>query len=230
MRPGAVLVAATGVGAALARWLGPDAAALLRCLENGGSAGPTFEALLERGCAAVTLACVAWLWWCCLLTAADAWAGAPGRVRATCPAGVRRLILGACGALLVAPAAAPVTAPLVAPYAAAAPVWPGQDRTPRGPALDGLPLPARPPTPARRHRPAPAPAPPSPAGAVVVVRPGDSLWSIARAMLPPTASGAAVQRRVRALYLANRSLIGEDPDLIRPAQRLRVPLGNQETR
>ena len=59
--------------------------------------------------------------------------------------------------------------------------------------------------------------------AVVVVRPGDTLWHLARADLPPDASDRAVADRVREIYAANRAVIGPEPDLIRPDQRLRMP-------
>lgn len=50
-----------------------------------------------------------------------------------------------------------------------------------------------------------------------VVRPGDSLWAIADRHLP--AGGAAWPR----LYALNRQVVGPDPDLIQPAQRLALP-------
>ena len=53
-----------------------------------------------------------------------------------------------------------------------------------------------------------------------VVRPGDSLWSIARAH--PDDSGS-VDQRWRAIWRANRDVVGDDPDLIIPDQALRLP-------
>ncbi len=59
-----------------------------------------------------------------------------------------------------------------------------------------------------------------------VVVPGDCLWDIAAARLGPGATAAAVDRAWRLLYDANRDVIGDDPNLIVPGQRLRlVPLG-----
>lgn len=59
-----------------------------------------------------------------------------------------------------------------------------------------------------------------------VVVPGDCLWDIAAARLGPGAPAAAVDRAWRLLYDANRDVIGDDPNLILPGQRLRlVPLG-----
>jgi len=68
----------------------------------------------------------------------------------------------------------------------------------------------------------------APMGAAIVVRPGDSLWSIAAAHLPGDASVAATTRAWHELYDANRSRIGTDPDLIHPGQRLADPLGSGE--
>jgi nucleoid-associated protein YgaU len=101
------------------------------------------------------------------------------------------------------------------------------------PSLDGLPYPDLPTAP-RADLPAPGPrsaaldresgahpgrGPP----ATVVVRHGDSLWSIAADLLPPRASAAAIAAHVDRLYAANRGVIGTDPDLIYPDTTLRVP-------
>ncbi|WP_331526375.1 LysM domain-containing protein [Nocardioides sp.] len=56
----------------------------------------------------------------------------------------------------------------------------------------------------------------------VVVRPGDSLWSIAEADLPPGAPDRAVVSRWHAIYAVNRALVGPDPDLLEPGQRLHL--------
>lgn len=57
----------------------------------------------------------------------------------------------------------------------------------------------------------------------VVVRPGDSLWSIAAQELGADASAEAVAARWPQWYAANRDVIGPDPDLILPGQVLRTP-------
>ena len=57
----------------------------------------------------------------------------------------------------------------------------------------------------------------------VVVRPGDSLWAIAERDLPPDAPTQTIVRRWHAIYVANRTLIGPDPDVLEPGQRLRLP-------
>jgi hypothetical protein len=59
-------------------------------------------------------------------------------------------------------------------------------------------------------------------GEVVVLR-GDTLWDIARSHLGPGASDAEVAEAWPAWYDANRAVIGDDPDVIRPGQILRQP-------
>ena len=81
--------------------------------------------------------------------------------------------------------------------------------------LAGLPMPDRAIGPARHH------APPAPS---VVVRPGDCLWHLAARDLPVGATHQQVTTRWRAIYRLNRALIGPDPDVIEPGQRLVLPL------
>ena len=54
------------------------------------------------------------------------------------------------------------------------------------------------------------------------VRPGDSLWAIAARTLGD-APQDEVDRYWRAIYAANRDLVGDDPDLIFPGQTLTLP-------
>ncbi|TQM62342.1 LysM peptidoglycan-binding domain-containing protein [Humibacillus xanthopallidus] len=68
--------------------------------------------------------------------------------------------------------------------------------------------------------------PPRPAVAAhdaVTVRRGDSLWSIAARHLEAGASDAEVARAWPRWYAANRTVIGENPDLIRPGTQLVPP-------
>jgi hypothetical protein len=58
-----------------------------------------------------------------------------------------------------------------------------------------------------------------------IVRPGDSLWLISSSQLTATASNKVIADRVADLYDANRSTIGDDPDLIYPGQLLIPPGG-----
>ena len=94
-------------------------------------------------------------------------------------------------------------------------------------ALAGLPLPDR--------TVGAGPATPAPRAAVlsrprvVVVRPGDSLWTIAAHLLGPGADDTEVTAAWHRLHAANRSRVG-DPDLIHPGQRLLVPELDARTR
>ena len=60
-------------------------------------------------------------------------------------------------------------------------------------------------------------------GTKVVVDVGDSLWSLAARQLGGFATNADIARLWPAWYEANKSVIGEDPDLILPGQVLTVP-------
>ena len=57
----------------------------------------------------------------------------------------------------------------------------------------------------------------------MTVRAGDCLWSIAASSLPAGADDAAVTVRWHQIFALNRSVIGTDPDLIRPGLQLRLP-------
>ena len=59
-------------------------------------------------------------------------------------------------------------------------------------------------------------------GVHVVVR-GESLWRITAELLGPDASNSAIASAWPVIYQANRSLIGENPGLIQPGQRLTIP-------
>jgi hypothetical protein len=58
----------------------------------------------------------------------------------------------------------------------------------------------------------------------VVIRPGDSLWAIARRLVGPRASNGAVETKLVAIWNLNAGRIGTgDPNLIFPGTRLRLP-------
>lgn len=57
----------------------------------------------------------------------------------------------------------------------------------------------------------------------VVVRPGDSLWSISEGLLGPNASPRRVMKGAERIHALNRSRIGADPDLVLAGQVLSVP-------
>jgi len=57
----------------------------------------------------------------------------------------------------------------------------------------------------------------------VIVRGGDSLWSIAAHHLPPNPTDTDIDIAWRAWYFANKDVIGNNPDLIQPGQHLLPP-------
>jgi nucleoid-associated protein YgaU len=63
----------------------------------------------------------------------------------------------------------------------------------------------------------------------VVVRAGDTLWAIASASLPDGSSDADIASACARWHTANREVIGDDPDLIFPAQRLSPPPGKDSS-
>ena len=206
-----VVAAATFVAAVLEWWLLLGVADAFRAARPLG-----FQAVLVAACEVIAMACAGWLWLLVTLVARDA---ARGRAPSRAPAAVRRLVLAACGLSLAGGLLAPAQATGVDPAAPAAEL------------LVGLPLPDRMTTaqwlgravhgtrePRAAARPSPRPDPD-----IAVVRPGDSLWRIAARTLPPDADAAAIDRRWRRIYDANRALIGPDPDQIRPGQRLLLP-------
>ncbi len=163
--------------------------------------GPDFVAALESLAALALLALCAWAGLVGALVLVAEHVGWAGRaLHRVAPRLVRHVLVGgAVGAGLVVPAAAGATS------------------------LDGLPYPERP-----TGGPALVQAPVAPARAVHapaahLVREGESLWTIAADHLPARADSDDVARAVRRWHAANRSVLGDDPDLIHPGQRLRPP-------
>lgn len=171
----------------------------------------TFDRVLVAGCAAASLPVAGWLWVLTTLVVLEA-LGTRCRPSRGVPAVVRRVVLLACGAALVGVGG-------VAQAATGGEVA-GHDDHARtgGTSLAGLPLPDRTTGPATLTWLARATSPRE-----VVVRAGDTLWSIAAADLPPGADDATVVAHWHRIYRLNRDLIGPDPDLIRPHQHLLLP-------
>lgn len=69
------------------------------------------------------------------------------------------------------------------------------------------------------------PAPPGPGVPWVfyVVRTGDTMWSITDWALGSRSTPARISASWTRIWAANRSVIGDDPNLIFPGQRFRVP-------
>jgi hypothetical protein len=131
---------------------------------------------------------------------------APARLRAAVDAAIT---LGVAASIVGTAATGAVAAPR--PHVVAM-------RTVAGSALDWPGLAATTaPTPPSPHR----AAPPHPDA--VVVQPGDTLWSIAARHLGPHASGTQITTAWHAWYAANRAVIGTNPSLIKPGQRLVAP-------
>ena len=175
------------------------------------TAGPhvdSFDAALVRLSAVVAAGVTAWLWLAASVVALDAARG-HRLARRGVPRVLRRGLLVLCGAAvatgLASPAALATGGPLPGPTV-----------------LSGLRLPER--VAVRPVGPAARPAPPPPVGdGRVVVERGDSLWSLTERRLGPDATAAEVQAAWPRLYAANRDLIGPDPGLLEPGQRLVVP-------
>jgi hypothetical protein len=165
---------------------------------------------LQHLAAGMLLVCAAWAWLALSVTVVEAWRGVPPRRSRPwhLPDGVRRVVLAACGVAL----ATSLTTPALAVDGASHRHDRGHQRGVG--LLSGLPLPDRAVAPRRT-------GPSSPD--TVLVRPGDCLWSLARHDLPPGASASEIATRWRAIYAANRDVIGSDPDVVEPGQRLRLP-------
>ena len=218
----------------LAVWLGVTFVVALGQATVGAAAataltgpwqGLAFDAVLVRGAAVVAALAGAWVWLVTTVTTLQVALRPGAAARAGGP--VRRLVLAACGIALVGGA-------LAAP-ASATPGWSDRDHVTGGHGtarlVTGLPLPDRasvpvaadPPHAVDRSTARPAAHRTPVRASSVVVAAGDSLWSIAAATLPPGAAPAAVDRRWRELYAANRDAIGADPHLIVPGLRLVLP-------
>ena len=214
--PTAVLVAALGLLAqATAAWL------LLVALLTLGARAPS---VAGRACRAVLHRCA--------------------------PAGVRRaaaLALGAGLALgLAPPASAATPSPVAATAGPALPPldWPGlvppepapdaaaSRQAPPGHATTQPPPPRRPAAePAAPRATTPRATPPRasvprtavPRTTTVVVRPGDTLWDLAGRSLAAPVSDADRAAEWPRWWAANRDVVGDDPDLLLPGQRLDAP-------
>ena len=158
------------------------------------------DVALTEVAALALLGCALWMWSATTAVVVEVLRGTHAGSRRSArgvPAGVRRVVLAACGVALVGGLAQPS-------YAAGPHVH-------RAAHLSGLPLPDR------------AVAGSPHVRLTVRVRPGDTLWSLAARDLPADSPDAAITARWHAIYAANRSLIGPDPDVIVPGLRLRLP-------
>jgi hypothetical protein len=161
--------------------------------------------VVVAACATGLALALVWLWLVTTVTVLGLLRGRTVRGGAT-----RRLVLLACGVAVVAGTGAPALAS-------------AGDGTEL---LAGLSLPERAVAPHHQHAQHAEPRPAASSSAdTYVVRPGDSLSSIA---LAHPGSGS-LDDRWRALWRANRDVVGDDPDLIHPGQALRLPGTHHET-
>ena len=177
-------------------------------------AAPGFADLLTALAAWLLVGCACWS--TLISAAALVETMTAGRVRATawvgCPSSLRHVLVAGIGVALVSgvPGPTPVSAMVAASEKGAsagrpAPSW-----------QQVLPVPARPLGRMQRDQ--------SPR---VLVRRGDTLWHLAADRLRPSASDVEVALLVERIHCSNRKLIGLDPDLIKPGQRLTVPVLGQ---
>ncbi|GAA4676418.1 LysM domain-containing protein [Nocardioides nanhaiensis] len=237
----AVWLAALAAVVAVVAWVLPDLRdAGHHLLGTGPADAQPFARWLAWVAAAALAGCAGWAGYVTSVVVLEALRGAPTASGAGVPAWSRRLVLAACGAAVVAgiPAGAHAADPAPGPAATG-----GQDRLP---GLHGLPLPERaqagsvtdlvggllltsgspgPVTAPPDREPPPHVADPGrePGGRHHVVAPGESLWTIARSAVPAPAHAAAVAAYWPRLHAANRAVLGADPDLITPGQRLLLP-------
>jgi hypothetical protein len=161
----------------------------------------TVDEALTRLCTVALAGAVGWAWLATLSVVVEAWRGRSGPRRL--PAPLRKVVLLCCGVALAAPTG----------------VASADEHPDPVPSVAGLPMPERA-TGGAHPR---ARADQRPALRTVVVRTGDCLWRLAAADLPADATAARVTARWQAIHRLNAALIGPDPDLIHPGQRLVLP-------
>ncbi|CAN5325573.1 hypothetical protein BH09ACT12_BH09ACT12_18550 [soil metagenome] len=224
----AVWLTVTTAAVTAARWAAADL--------NPAAALETFDAVLPALAALVLIACALWAWSVTTLVVLAAVRhrprGALRELRAV-PQWAQRLVVGACGLVLVG--AAQTGAAYATPVAVAG----SQEHRDAGAgAVAGLPLPDRT-TGVLRSDPAHTDPIAQVVGIVaaavsrgtpITVLPCDSLWSLAERLLDDDAATSEVADLVNRLYDLNRAEIGSDPNLILPGQQLRTPLGERPTR
>lgn len=229
------------VAAGVLAWAGPrpgdlprSSGELSRLLAHGSVDGTT---AIVAGLAAEL--CVLYLLLTALLVGCSQLPGLTGRLAGALtgrlvPAFLRRAVEAALGiAVATASVSAPAAPALAARTAGPRPsptstaTAPPAARTPAartpGPPLPSLDRPESPPQP--RARPPGQILTPGRAvvDVVVVVRRGDSLWRIAARHLGPQATEAQVAAAWPRWYAANRAVVGPDPNLLLPGQRLMPP-------
>jgi hypothetical protein len=170
--------------------------------------GTPADVWVTTGAEALGLLLLAWLALLAVVTALEATPGRLGRAarwatRCIAPALVSSLVRGGlglgAGAAFGTSSVLAMTSLTPAVSATADHPWPSLDRVEAAAST--------------HHRP-------------YVVRPGDSLWAIAERQLSAAgahATSADVARAWPAWWAVNRDVVGDDPNLIHPGQRLHAP-------
>jgi nucleoid-associated protein YgaU len=202
----AVLLATCAVGALALTWR-------LRPLAPTGTAAPDVD--IVRGCEWLGWVLIGYLEAAVALTAIGHVAGSAGAigraVRRLAPRRIRDLVDIAMAVGVTATIIGSAAPPAMAAAPTSTHTAAGSMPTEVSAGLDWPGLHVRLVDPAHRQ------------GDDVVVRPGDTLWTIAARHLPATASAAEVSAGWHAWYAANRDVIGPDPALIHPGQHLTPP-------
>ena len=199
------LVAVTVAALRALWWLTDD------LVKAAGQAGTTFDEAV--GLAALTgcWLCLGWFGLAVTCALATAVPGAVGRTASSLadvvtPSVLRTVLVAGLGLTVVTgPAALATSASSPGTTSPAATTWAGDDAAVRRAALPQLDRPAE-------DRP------------VVTVQAGDCLWTIAARALGPEATDAQIAAAWPSWYAANRAVIGADPNLLQPGQRLVAPV------
>ena len=180
-------------------------------------------------------ACTVWLLLVVAVTVCGRLPGAAGRIarrtaRRVAPASVRALLKVAVGTTVAVSVFGGTPSALAddRPAITSSYDWPGVAlKASPAPELD---WPSVPPNHAAPKPPAPAPtraaavAHPGPAaGTDVIVHAGDTLWGIAARDLGPEATPTQVAQAWPRWWSANRTVLGDHPELIHPGEHLTAP-------
>jgi len=193
-----VWIVATAATVLTIVWAAPD----LRAVPSA----PSFDRLVVGVAAGALVASAVWAWGVTGIVVAQALGGRQRAPARGVPRRLRALVLLACGLVVVSGGAV-----------SAADGGHGGPPDPRE-VLAGLPPPERVLSGLRQD-----PAGPEPADRVHVVRAGDTLWDIAAAALSEPADDQRITAHWHRIHRLNRAVVGADPDLIHPGQRLRMP-------
>jgi nucleoid-associated protein YgaU len=183
-----------------------------------GWRGASVDAVVPSAAAALGWVCVCWLAACVVLSAAACLPGVCGRISARIGAAITPAVV--CRTVEAAVGLTVASVPVVTPWVANAHADSGRARFDLAvPSLDRPAGEVPPPV----HLPAGATPAHSPRPSLYVVRQGDCLWTIAARQLGARATVDTVAATWPRWYAANHAVIGADPNVVHPGQRLVVP-------